>query len=339
MANRWSRSRPCSVGAPGPVGSSESIAANALDQPPHRAVRSLPRPVHPWASERVPILEISHVDGRGPRLLSLGSSAANAAHYVLDDTALYTALADDQAIAAALADSGTRLARGDSDFRSKGVKRSAILAGADGSIFLPFQLDSPFTNLLEERYQVRPQPPSAIAARGYYTVRPLLPRNAQLTIRRRFRRIQERSTFPGWPIETALHRMEALVLSLVQRVAARAPPWLAPGRHRTTGRSSLPTTSNAKPDTRISGMSGSLEARHLLRSAWYLVPDRDYRVESSLLDELRAEGCEVGLHGLRHDGRDLAESTFPQRREAMRRYAHEWGARGFRGPPRCVTHC
>ena len=180
------------------------------------------------ASRESPVVEISLTAGGGPRLLAVGSSPESAEHFTLDETALYTALADERTIASALAESGTHWREEIPIFDRRGVKRSAILAGADGSVFLPFQLDSPFEGLLEERYQAGRSRASAIATGGYYTVRPLLPRTVQLAIRRRFRRIQERSTFPGWPIETALHRLEALVLSLVQRVAGEPLPWLAP---------------------------------------------------------------------------------------------------------------
>ena len=71
------------------------------------------------------------------------------------------------------------------------------------------------------------------------------------------------------------------------------------------------------------------------RSAFYFVPERDYRVERSLLDQLRADGFEIGLHGLHHDGSDLEPGTLDKRLPAMRRYAEEWRATGFRSP---ATH-
>ena len=72
------------------------------------------------------------------------------------------------------------------------------------------------------------------------------------------------------------------------------------------------------------------------RSSWNFVPERDYEVEPERLEQLRADGFEIGLHGLRHDGRDLESRTTLERRlPAMRAYAQRWGAVGFRSP---ATH-
>src|SRR5207249_13169 len=69
-----------------------------------------------------------------------------------------------------------------------------------------------------------------------------------------------------------------------------------------------------------------------LRSACFFVPERDYRVDEVRLRELTANGFEVGVHGLRHDGRDLTAGVFERRLPAMRHYAARWQAVGFRSP-------
>ncbi|HEV3363282.1 MAG TPA: hypothetical protein VG795_03945, partial [Acidimicrobiia bacterium] len=44
-------------------------------------------------------------------------------------------------------------------------------------------------------------------------------------------------------------------------------------------------------------------------------------------------GCEVGVHGLHHDGRDLGSLRLLQRRlPEMRHWQQRWGAAGFRAP-------
>jgi hypothetical protein len=78
------------------------------------------------------------------------------------------------------------------------------------------------------------------------------------------------------------------------------------------------------------------EMRTGFRSSWNFVPERDYTVTDERLDQLRARGFEVGVHGLYHDGRDLeSRETLEQRLPAMRAYAERWGAVGFRSP---ATH-
>jgi peptidoglycan/xylan/chitin deacetylase (PgdA/CDA1 family) len=75
-----------------------------------------------------------------------------------------------------------------------------------------------------------------------------------------------------------------------------------------------------------------------LVSSWNFVPSRNpkearYEVEASMLTRLRREGCEVGVHGLHHDGRDLESlSTLLKRLPDMRSFAERWHAVGFRAP-------
>ena len=58
-----------------------------------------------------------------------------------------------------------------------------------------------------------------------------------------------------------------------------------------------------------------------------------YEVPESVLMDLANRGCEVGIHGLYHDGRDLESARMLQERlPEMVRYAQQWGAGGFRSP-------
>ena len=79
---------------------------------------------------------------------------------------------------------------------------------------------------------------------------------------------------------------------------------------------------------RVLGLERSME----LRSAWYFVPRR-YDMSQDTVDALLADGFEVGVHGLYHDGRDLAsESILRKRLPAMHEAAGRWRAVGFRAP-------
>jgi peptidoglycan/xylan/chitin deacetylase (PgdA/CDA1 family) len=157
----------------------------------------------------------------------------------------------------------------------------------------------------------------------------------QLALRRRFLRVQERTAFPGWPQETALHDLEAHVLGLAERAAGGPLPWIAPwpgGRQWAVVLTH--DVEHAAGLDRIDAVR-AVEERTGLRSAWYFVPERDYTVTPERIDSLEHDGHEVALHGLRHDGRDLSEGTFDERLPAMQAYAARWGAIGFRSP---ATH-
>ena len=68
------------------------------------------------------------------------------------------------------------------------------------------------------------------------------------------------------------------------------------------------------------------------RSSWNF-PALRYPVDESVVAALRDEGCEIGVHGAYHDGRDLESlQMLDERLPAMRAAALRWGAEGFRSP-------
>ena len=75
-----------------------------------------------------------------------------------------------------------------------------------------------------------------------------------------------------------------------------------------------------------------IEKRHGFVSSWNLVPER-YPIDWSIVDGLRKEGLEIGVHGLIHDGKLFqSHKVFQERLVKIHYYAKEWGAVGFRSP-------
>jgi hypothetical protein len=68
-------------------------------------------------------------------------------------------------------------------------------------------------------------------------------------------------------------------------------------------------------------------------SSFNFVPEREYTVEVSLLNTLKENGFEYGVHGLYHDGKLFSsEEEFLERAKKINNYLREWGAVGFRAP-------
>lgn len=68
-------------------------------------------------------------------------------------------------------------------------------------------------------------------------------------------------------------------------------------------------------------------------SSFNFVPERDYKVEKELLDTLRKNGFDYGVHGLYHDGKLFSsESEFIKRAEKINFYLNDWNTKGFRAP-------
>ena len=75
-----------------------------------------------------------------------------------------------------------------------------------------------------------------------------------------------------------------------------------------------------------------LEKAFGFRSSFNFVPER-YAVSRELRDNLTNNGFEVGVHGLKHDGKLYASKTiFQERAIRINQYLTEWQSVGFRSP-------
>jgi hypothetical protein len=185
--------------------------------------------------------------------------------------------------------------------------------------------------LLYERYRDADGRRRRVSA--YYAVKPLIPRGLQLAARRAAARRQSRVAFPAWPIEPALLRRRADMWAseLSTRGVESLPVVnLWPGRARFAFVLTHDVESRVGMD-RIDDLL-AIERRYGFVSSWNLCADW-YPLTSADLDMLRQAGCEVGLHGIKHDGR-LFEShaTYRSNLPAIREYMEAWSAVGFRSP-------
>ena len=206
-----------------------------------------------------------------------------------------------------------------------------------GNVFLPFDPGEAMLNLWSERYTrlglsrwtgvLR-----SSLVKGYYAVRPLLPREVQIRLRQGYASHIELPDFPGWPAEHSLHDMYDWLWGLLEGVAGEPVPYLSPWpRGKETAFVLTHDVETAVGRDAIEVLRAP-ERERGYRSSWNFVPER-YDVPDDLVRKLQDDGCEVGVHGLRHDGQDLASRRKLARRlPAMRAAAERWGAVGFRSP-------
>jgi hypothetical protein len=207
----------------------------------------------------------------------------------------------------------------------------------DGSALLPFDPSEALTSFWTESYaevggRGRANRIASVVREVYYRARPFLPRDVQLRLRRTFSRVQRKSRFPRWPVETAVDDLFRLLFRVVGEVAGEPVPYVAAW----PGESSWALVLTHDVERRV-GYDGvdllrDIELEEGYRSSWNFVPCNGYVVERALLEQLRDEGFEIGVHGLFHDGRDLLPRTLPRRLPAIRAYAEHWQAVGFRSP-------
>jgi len=218
-----------------------------------------------------------------------------------------------------------------------GAHLASIWRAGDGSVFLPFDPDDVCHAYWSERYRDALRGgASRRAQRGamlaYYRVRGLLPRSTQIWLRRRYARRQARTQFPSWPVEGALHDFFDLFTSILADVAGEPVPRIAAWPRDYAW--ALILTHDVEMPAGLAALDPILELERGLglRSSWNFVPRR-YQVADERIRELAADGFEVGVHGLHHDGRDLeSRERVQERLPGIRAAAERWNAVGFRSP-------
>jgi hypothetical protein len=269
---------------------------------------------------------------------ALRSSEVRPDSYLVGDIPIFSAVLPAAAAERRLGLVGGTWHRREPIRNHQGIVLASIWHGEDGSVFLPFDPNEIISNYLSERYKTLAKPAlvprlEVLARRSYYRVRPFLPRAAQMRMRRSFSRVQAKAQFPRWPIETALHDFYALLFSLLAEIAAEPIPTLAPWPQGF--RWALVLTHDVEGAVGHANLLKLLqvELRRGYRSSWNFVPENEAPAEDVFVEELRASGFEVGVHGLLHDGRDLASLRMLKKRlPRIRDYAQRWQAVGFRSP-------
>jgi hypothetical protein len=220
---------------------------------------------------------------------------------------------------------------------AEGSAAAHIWRSAEGDLFLPFDPGVTMECCWSERYRDMAGSATrnrfkALLVRSYYMARPLLPRALQIRLRRAFTSVQRKASFPKWPIEDGLHDLYDWLFARIVELTRGPVPWVDPWPD---GRSwALVLTHDVDTEDGFGGIDvlRAIERHAGRASSWNFVPER-YRIDDHVLDELREQGCEIGVHGLRHDGHDLgSRRTFEARLPAIRAYADRWDAVGFRAP-------
>ena len=150
----------------------------------------------------------------------------------------------------------------------------------------------------------------------YYLIKPHVPWRLRLALRRIVAQRQRRASRQGWPVNPS---------------AARKPEgW--PGWPEGKEFALVLTHDVEGPE----GLAKTLELMALerelgFRSSFNFIPEGDYRVPPGIIKELKANGFEVGVHDLRHDGKLYwSWDQFLGHAKAINAHLAAWGAKGFR---------
>jgi glycosyltransferase involved in cell wall biosynthesis len=157
----------------------------------------------------------------------------------------------------------------------------------------------------------------SVIPRIFYHIKPLVPRSAQVAVRRRIALRMLASCGDTWPIDAN-----------AGRPPENWPGWPDGKRFALVLTHDVETRKGYGKCLDLAEM----EMRLGFRSSFGFVPER-YPVSSALREKLSERGFEITVHGLFHDGKYYnSRRTFDKRAVRINRYLKEWEAVGFRTP-------
>ncbi len=171
---------------------------------------------------------------------------------------------------------------------------------------------------------------------AYYDLKPLIPRPFIQLMRRFYQSDAKSKIALDWPIEKRyalfVWDIGRQILSLTGRSSlAFAPFWPGGNQFAFVLTHDIETGQGQEFVRRVADFEESLG----FHSSFNFVPER-YRIDETLLGELKERGFEVGLHGLKHDGKLFkSQVEFKRRAKLINEYLKSFEAVGFRAP---LTH-
>lgn len=151
----------------------------------------------------------------------------------------------------------------------------------------------------------------------YYTLKPIIPRRLQIAIRRQLVLRKRRLTSDIWPIDEA----------------AQHPPdgwngWPDQKRFVIMLQHDVDTQKGHDKCYKLI----ELEEKLGVRSSFNFVAER-YNISEELLKSIPDKGFELGVHGLKHDGKLFSSrKIFEERAIRINHYLKSWNVQGFASP-------
>ena len=156
-----------------------------------------------------------------------------------------------------------------------------------------------------------------ILTRIYYILKPFIPRSVQIYLRRVVIRIKRKYYSSVWPIDPP---------------SAQKPTdwqgWPGGAKFALVLTHDVDTQKGHDNCLKLA----EIEQKHGFLSSFNFVPER-YRLSAFTMDSLRLKGHEIGVHGLKHDGKLYSSrDVFLNRAKRINQYLVNWRAKGFRSP-------
>lgn len=178
-----------------------------------------------------------------------------------------------------------------------------------------------------DRYQL------GFSRRAYYQLKPFLPRTLTRLLRQKYDSLKRKDFLLNWPLEDRFVQFlwevlrKAILLSEVDSLVLQNF-WPSSRRFACVLTHDIETFKGQKNVSKVA----DLEESFGFRSSFNFVAER-YSVDKGLMKDLRQRGFEVGVHGLKHDGKLFnSRAVFNRRAQRINKYLASFGAGGFRSP-------
>ncbi len=153
--------------------------------------------------------------------------------------------------------------------------------------------------------------------RIYYNFKPLVPRYMQIILRRYLVNRQIKRSRDIWPID--------------EQAGAAPTDWSGWPENKDFAFVLMHDVDTQKGHDKVNDVV-NLEETLGLKSSFNFCPKR-YNISTELRSELVNRGFEVGVHGLKHDGKlYMSKETFQRSSVIINGYMREWNSVGFSSP-------
>jgi len=167
----------------------------------------------------------------------------------------------------------------------------------------------------------------------FYAVKPLVPRFIQIGLRKKYLFFQKKTDFPSWPTDLSLYdTYKKGIQEILTLTGLTELPfinfWPKGKKFALVLTHDVETAEGQKNIWNVKEIEEELG----FRSSWNFVPER-YRIDDRLVRELRESGFEIGIHGLKHDGKLFKnQQIFQERAPRINHYLKKYDCYGFRSP-------
>jgi peptidoglycan/xylan/chitin deacetylase (PgdA/CDA1 family) len=152
----------------------------------------------------------------------------------------------------------------------------------------------------------------------FYTVKPLIPRSLQISLRRQIAQYQRKRYTHIWPIDP--------------KAGTLPKGWAGWPEGKQFAVVLSHDVDTCKGYDNVLKLA-EIEEELGFRSCFNFVPERYGKVSLELIEELRRRGFEIAVHGLKHDGKlFFSKHAFDRQAKRINEYLKEWNSEGFTSP-------